>query len=55
MGTSASNLAPAGMADQGLEVSARGSGAVQHARAGQKHSRLKACQGLSYTGFVSAI
>ena len=37
MGTSASNLAPAGMADQGLDVSARGSGALQHARAGQKH------------------
>ncbi|KAL0056141.1 hypothetical protein WJX82_008075 [Trebouxia sp. C0006] len=36
MGTSASNLAPAGMADQGLDVSARGSGALQHARADDK-------------------
>ncbi len=54
MGTSASNLAPAGMADQGLEVSARGSGALQHARAGQQHLRLKACQGLIYTSLGSA-
>jgi len=52
MGTSASNLAPAGMADQGLE--ARGSGALQHARAGQKYLWLKACQGLIYTGLASA-
>ena len=48
MGTSASNLAPAGMAHQGLE--ARGSGALQHARAGWKPLRLKACQGLICTG-----
>ena len=47
MGTSASNLAPAGMAHHGLE--ARGS-ALQHARAGRKLLRLKACQGLICTG-----
>lgn len=54
MATSADNLARARMADQGLDMSARGSGALQHARAGQTHLRLKACQGLIYTGLVSA-